>query len=128
MDDPTKPEEMAIQLNFKKDDGYETLVKIFPDGRVEHGPSFTTTDQASRDFWKALTDGFPSFKKATSPRMIKAFKRLRQVSAELTMEGMWKKSPGGDLYTYEGPTSLVDEFKDAIAACEAQMIEEGIDP
>lgn len=63
-----------------------------------------------------------------SESVIKALLALRQEAALLVMPGMWRESPGGDLYSYEGGTQRLDDFKEAVAVCEATMIEEGVDP
>lgn len=60
--------------------------------------------------------------------VLAALKNLRQEVAELFESGMWKKSPGGDQYTYEGPTSKVDEVRDALGTAEMEMVQKGVDP
>jgi hypothetical protein len=41
--------------------GQGILVTIHPDGRIDRGPAFTTTDQASLDFWRVIDEAFPRF-------------------------------------------------------------------
>ena len=38
------------------------LFTIKPDGTIIKGPAFTTTDEGSLEFWKAIDRAFPSFK------------------------------------------------------------------
>jgi hypothetical protein len=35
------------------------LLTILPDGTIERGPAFTTTNQASLEFWEILSKTFP---------------------------------------------------------------------
>lgn len=43
-------------------------VAILPDGTIERQPSFTTTDQASLEFWEAVERAFPNFLSKQQPK------------------------------------------------------------
>lgn len=62
-----------------------------------------------------------------SLELLRALKEVRFQARLLLMPGMWKKSPGGDQYTYEGPMNSVDDLEAAVDICEAIMIDEGVD-
>lgn len=48
-----------IYINTQPDGPQGQLLTIHPDGRVTFGPKFTTTDEASREFWHQLAKVFP---------------------------------------------------------------------
>ncbi len=42
-------------------DKQEMIVGIKPDGSVEYGPGYTTTEQSARDFWEILGRTYPTY-------------------------------------------------------------------
>ena len=42
-------------------DNQELVVAVKPDGSVEFGPGYTTTEQAARDFWQILGRTYPIY-------------------------------------------------------------------
>lgn len=59
-----------------------------------------------------------------SDETIEALLELKFQVAEFLMPGMWRESPGGDKYFYEGPTSLIDSVREAYETVDGILIME----
>lgn len=57
-----------------------------------------------------------------SDEAVKALLELRFQVAELFEPGMWRESPGGNKYFYEGPTSLIDSVREVYETVDGILI------
>ncbi len=53
-----------LQHNLSFATNRDVLFTIRPDGTIERGPAFTTTDEASLEFWRMIAASFPAFREA----------------------------------------------------------------
>lgn len=59
-----------------------------------------------------------------SDEAVEALLELKFQVAELFEPGMWRESPGGDKYFYEGPMSLIDSVLEAYETVDGILIME----
>ena len=53
---PMRPASFVFNGNNNK-----MMLTIHPDGTIERGPAFTTTDEMSLEFWRKVNEAFPQF-------------------------------------------------------------------
>lgn len=70
-----------VAINGKGPDGKITeILRFYPDGRIVKGPTWTTDDAMSMQFWSVVSETFPTWRKAVIERAIAD--RVVQVAEE----------------------------------------------